>query len=139
VPGGCSSEERIVICNPTTDVRPVPVLCLKERHKDEIMASTNNQGIAISCTKAKLNEDNKLESKTITSTFVIKTNGDGTIDVLDKERSLADIGKVFSFMHTPIAKSSHNNMSSSDIPVLSPREYLELRMNTLSTIRMVKR
>jgi hypothetical protein len=91
------------------------------------MASTNNQGIAISCTKAKLNEDNKLESKTITSTFVIKKNGDGTIDVLDKERSLADIGKVFSFMHTPIAKSSHNNMSSSDIPVLSPREYLELR------------
>jgi hypothetical protein len=115
------------ICKPTIDFRPVPALYLKEQHKDEIMAHPNNKGIAISCAKVEMNKDGKLVSSTTTIAFIIRQNSDDTVDVLDIEKAVKDIGKVFTYMHYPLAKSSVSNMRSSDIPVLSPREYLDMR------------
>ena len=101
VSSGGGSEE---ICKPTSDLRTFPALYLKENHKNEIMASSNNQGIAISCTKAKLNQDGEMVSNTWTSTFVIRKNSDGTVDVLDMERALKEIGnaKCFPFCTLPL-------------------------------------
>ena len=75
-------------------------------------------------TQERLNKNGKLSSRTVISTFVISTNSDG-MHVLDMERALKEVANVFAYMHSPIAKTSHCN--NNELPVLSPREYLELR------------
>lgn len=102
----------------------LPVVWVKQQHRNEVMESSSNEAIAISCTKIKKNENGKLNIATVTSTFVLRHNEDGRqTEVLDPERSLEEVGSVFSFMHHPIvvASSCHRK----DLP----REYLEFGCN----------
>lgn len=107
----------------------LPVHWLKQRHNNELMESSSNEGIVISCTKIQRNdEDGKFEKKTITSTFVLSHKVGTPIEVLDQDRALSEVGNIFAFLHGPIVVPSNPN--NLHLPVLSPREIVEMRCHT---------
>lgn len=86
----------------------LPVTWLKERHRSEIEASEDNEGIVISCSKIRKMKNGNVDRQSITSTFVLHHRGvNMPIEVLDHVNALEEIGKVFGFLHEPIAKTSN--------------------------------
>jgi hypothetical protein len=87
---------------------------------------SENEGVVISCSKIRQKENGKLDVKTITSTFIMKHREGMPAKALDPNRALVKVGNVFSYMHSPLAETSYFN-NINELPVLSPREYLEMR------------
>jgi hypothetical protein len=99
---------------------------LKQQHQSEITKTPENEDVVISCSKIHQKENGKLDIKMITSTFVIKHREGMPAKALDLNRALVKVGTIFSFMHSPLAEMSYFN-NIHELPVLSPREYLEMR------------
>ncbi len=124
-----------MICSPVMDLHQIPCLYLKSEHEKKTRESSDNEDIAISCTKMHLNVNtDQLVAKTITSTFVITTDDKGMFDVLDTERALKEVGNVFAYMRSLITKTNERN--NNELPVLSPQEYLELRCDAPQILDM---
>jgi hypothetical protein len=71
----------------------------------------------------------KIKTDTTTSTFVLRvTNAKGgkkSYEVINNMQALIEVGNFFSVLHHPIACASMD--PEGDLPVLSPRELLEMR------------
>jgi hypothetical protein len=104
----------------------LPTLWLKQQHQSEITETPENEGVVISCSKIWQRENGKLDVKTITSTFVLRHRESMPVQASNPNRALVEVGNVFSFMHGPLAETSYFN-DIHELPVLSPREYLEMR------------
>ena len=106
--------------------RHLPTVWLKQQHQGEIKETPENEGVVISCSKIRQKENGMLDVKTITSTFVIRHQAGMPAKALDPTRALVEVGNVFSFLHAPLVETSLFN-DILELPVLSPREYLEMR------------
>jgi hypothetical protein len=105
----------------------VPVYRVVQQHSDEIMESSDNEGIAISCYKVTKNGATFSVGHS-TATFLLLNSGrtNEAVKVFNQNRALDEVGRVFAYMHSPIAKASMDRIR--DPPVLSPRELLEMRV-----------
>jgi hypothetical protein len=106
--------------------RHLPTVWLKQQHQGEIKETPENEGVVISCSKIRQKKNGMLDVKTITSTFVIRHQAGMPAKALDPTRALVEVGNVFSFLHAPLVETSLFN-DILELPVLSPREYLEMR------------
>jgi hypothetical protein len=107
----------------------LPAYQVVTQHRDKLMESVDHEGIAISCYKIRKKEHGGgFTVKHTTATFVLMNSEreNEAVKVFDQDCALEEVGKVFTFMHTPIAKASMDNIK--DPPVLSPRELLEMRV-----------
>lgn len=108
-----------------------PLEWLKKTHRNEIKASGEHQAVVLYCAKVQLKEGchDKIKTDTTTSTFVLRvTNAKGgkkSYEVINDMRALIEVGNFFSVLHHPIACASMD--PEGDLPVLSPRELLEMR------------
>ena len=67
-----------------------------------------------------------LDMKMITSTFIIRHQVGMPAKALYPTRALVEVGNFFSFLHAPLFETSLFS-DILELPVLSPREYLEMR------------
>ena len=107
----------------------VPTYRVMTQHRDQLSESVDHEGIAISCFK--IRKKGHGEGFTVghnTATFVLMNSKreNEAVKVFDQDRAMEEVGTLFAYMHTPIAKASMDSIT--DPPVLSPRELLEMRV-----------
>jgi hypothetical protein len=110
--------------------RHLPTVWLKQQHQAEIKKTPENEGVVISCSKIQKKKNGMLDVKTITSTFIIRHQAGMPAKALDPTRALVEVGNFFSFLHAPLVETSLFN-DILELPVLSPREYFEMRCRLL--------
>ena len=107
----------------------LPLEWLKKYHKQDLME--DRTATAITFTRAKKKGDGILEVIAHTSTFVTESKGENkgsSLEILDPERAVTEIGNVFSLFHQVLYATSPLHISDPTLePVLHPREFLERR------------